>query len=126
MGHTALKRDPPDVDGGNAMQSFRDWLSSPVIEVSIRRQHDQYYAVAPLFDLAGVGKTEGEALRDLTGLLEAYLRSCFNEGRPYSEAVRAPRKGLIRNLMSVGVGVVERVLERRRQLVLPSALHPSI
>jgi len=108
------------------MQSFRDWLSSPVIEVSIRRQHDQYYAVAPLFDLAGVGKTEGEALRDLTGLLEAYLRSCFNEGRPYSEAVRAPRKGLIRNLMSVGVGVVERVLERRRQLVLPSALHPSI
>ena len=108
------------------MQSFRDWLGSPVIEVTIRRQHDQYYATAPLFDLSGVGKSEVEALRDLTGLLETYLLSCFESGRPYSDAVRAPRKGLIGSLLSVGVGVVERVLERRRQLVLPSALRPSI
>lgn len=109
------------------MQSFSDWLGSSIIDVTLRRQHDQYYAIAHLFDIAGVGKTEDEALRDLTGLLEAYLRSCFEEGRPYSGAVReqADSRNLVETAIALVVEVVERVFERRRQLVLPSALRPS-
>jgi len=128
VGHTALKRDQGNVDEGGEMQSFRDWLGSPVIDVTIRRQHGQFYAVAHLFDVAGVGKTEDDALRDLTGLLETYLRSYFNEGRLYSDAVRAPsrRRGLIGSALCFAVEIVGRVLERRRQLVLPSALRPSV
>ncbi len=108
------------------MQSFRGWLGSPVIEVAIRRQHGQCYAIAPLFDVAGVGDTEQDALRDLTGLLETYLRSYFNEHRPYSDAVRRQPRGLVGSLANQVVGIFERVLERRRQLVLPSTLRPLI
>lgn len=110
------------------MQSFRDWLGSPIVHVTVRRQHDQYYAIAPSFDLAGVGATEADALRDLAGLLEAYLRSYFNEGRPYSAAVRSqgPRPGPIGSLLGLVAEVLGRVFERRRQLVLPSALRPIV
>lgn len=110
-------------------QTFRSWLESTVIDVTVRRQHDQFYAVSELFDIAGVGKTEDEALRDLAGLLDAYLRSCFNEGRSYSEAIRAQafsRELSVRGLVGLVSKLVERVFERRRHLVLPSALRPSL
>jgi predicted RNase H-like HicB family nuclease len=130
VGTSALKRDPAGVDGeGAVQQTFRSWLESTVIDVTVRRQHDQFYAVSELFDIAGVGKTEDEALRDLAGLLDAYLRSCFNEGRSYSEAIRAQafsRELSVRGLVGLVSKLVERVFERRRHLVLPSALRPSL
>lgn len=111
-------------------QSFRSWLESTVFDVAVRRQHDQFYAVAERFDVAGVGKTEDEALRDLAGLLDAYLRSYFGEGRPFSEAVRAQSSSREISLQGGLVGfvsqIVQRVFERRRHLVLPSALYPSL
>ena len=108
------------------MQSFGDWLGSTVINVTIRRQHGQFYAAARLFGVVGVGRSEDEAVRDLAGLLHAYLRSYYNDSRPYADAVRAePRGHGVAGLVALVSGLVERVFVRHRRLDLPSVLHPS-
>jgi hypothetical protein len=111
------------------MPSFGAWLDSPIVHITIRHQHDQYYATADRFGVAGVGTTEAEALRDVAGLVEAYLRSYFNEGRAYGDAVRAPQTSLSARLMPGLVftllsEILGRIFERRMQLVLPGALRP--
>lgn len=131
VGISALKREPSAADCGDEMPPFSAWLESPVIHVVIRRQHDQYYATADRFGIAGVGATKAAALRDVAGLVEAYLRSYFDEGRPFVDAIeqcdsRPPLRpkllpALVVTLFSEIVG---RVFERRLQLVLPGALPP--
>lgn len=45
------------------------------LRVKYRYQHGQWYATAKDFGMAGVGSTRSLALRDVTGLVGAYLTS---------------------------------------------------
>ena len=50
--------------------------------------HGQWHAVAIDFQLAGVGATKDAACRDLSGVLETYLRCVYEQGRPYEDSLR--------------------------------------
>jgi hypothetical protein len=111
-------------------EDFASWLGSPVVSVSLLRRHNQWYATADDFHVAGVGATEGEAYRDVAGLVDAYLHSCFAEGMTYSAACKARGTmpppsdlfGLAEQLIRLATTYL---LGRRRLLVVPSALHAS-
>lgn len=71
---------------------FLDWLESPFIRVAGFRKHGQWYAVAEDYSIAGMCPTEEAAYRDMSALVEAYLRSCHREGLSYRDSKRrAPR-----------------------------------
>jgi hypothetical protein len=69
-------------------EDFRDWLPAFSVRTVVGRRFGQWYAVATDFRLAGMGASEQEAKEDLSGLLEAYLRSFYVQGRPFVETVR--------------------------------------
>jgi hypothetical protein len=130
---TPLKADQPraDVDGVTSpvrLDAFASWLGSPVIRVSLRRSHGQWYAVARDFGIAGVGRSQADAYRDVLRLVEAYLQAVFADGRPYTDAMRpmpngrplrafitSVHRGLMRAQSRIAPG-------REREVVLPSAL----
>lgn len=120
-------RDPsvaPRAGAGQAdPEEFLDWLGSRVVKVYLIREHGQWYAVVEDFGLSGVGKSQNAALSDVTGLVEAYLRSYYEEGRPYHEALRQPKK----SVWTLAARVVARLRRARqtRRLALPSALRPA-
>jgi len=96
-----------------------------VIRVSVTRDHGQYYACAEDFGIAGMGPTRGAALRDLAGLVDAYLRSYFAEGRSYEDALRRTTGPYPWDAIVAGVRhALERLVGRSSDLVLPAALHP--
>jgi hypothetical protein len=71
-----------------APAGFKDWLLPVPIHALMGRKHGQWYALATDFQVVGVGLTEQAARNDLSGLLETYLRSIYDEGRPFDDAVR--------------------------------------
>ena len=76
-------------------EGFRCWLAEAhmPIRVSIKRTHGRSYLTAVDFNIVGVGRTHGEAQKDLSLLLRAYLYHFYSEGRPFSEAIRrAPQR----------------------------------
>jgi hypothetical protein len=109
---------------------FAAWLGSPVVRVTLLRKHSQWYAEAIDFGMAGVGLTQAAAFRDLAGLVEAYLRSCFREGMDYEATFRpVPHEPVLKplsltSLVEFGARAVASVWPgRRSMLVLPSVLH---
>ena len=108
--------------------TFAEWLGTPIVRVSLARRHGQWYAVAKDLSIVGIGETEDEASRDVAGLVEAYLRSCFLEGVSYRTAVgrrvgrvrpRAPR--MVYRLVRERVASVLPA-RRDRTVVLPIGL----
>ena len=75
--------------------TFAEWLGTAAVRVSLARRHGQWYAVAKDLSIVGIGKTEDEASRDVAGLVQAYLSSCFLEGVSYRTAV-SRRVGRVR------------------------------
>jgi hypothetical protein len=71
-----------------SQNGFDAWLVSPVIRVSVSSRHGQWYASADDFGIAGVGDSEADAYRDVSGLVETYLLMCFRDGLSYGDAVR--------------------------------------
>jgi hypothetical protein len=49
-------------------------------------QHNQWYAIATDFSIAGVGTTRQDACDDLSALVECHLRSYHDESRQLESA----------------------------------------
>jgi hypothetical protein len=138
MGHPRLEDRAAGADADamrlaaqarDADAAFAAWLGSPIITVSVSRRHGQWYALSRELAIAGTGKTPHDACRDVTGLVQAYLRSCFIEGMSYRAALgrRAPRH---RPRSPVVLFRAARTLIasalpawRTRTIVLPAGLH---
>jgi hypothetical protein len=105
--------------------AFRVWLNTPVV-VSISSRHEQVYALALDFRIAGAGGSEEEAIRDLARGLLAYFRASFAEGLSYEDAKR-PVPMWRQAAESVG-SVIRSLLPgspplpRRERFALPSIL----
>jgi hypothetical protein len=86
-------------------QQLRAWLGPHAkLVVAVSCSHDQCYAHAVMFNVAGVGPTEDAAVQDLGRLLSAYLMHFYREGRGVEEAVhRAPARLRVRLLLSSAV-----------------------
>lgn len=114
-----------------ARDDFATWLGTPVIQVSLRHQHDQWYACADDFGIAGVGASEAAAYAHVAALVERYLRSYYAEGRTFEEALSARRRP-DPSPLAPAAKLIGRLLPRlevrwsaarKRELVLPSSLH---
>lgn len=78
---------------------FVAWLSSASLSVTVatKREHEQWYALLPQFDITGTGATVQDAVQDALELLIAYLRAYFDDGCDFQAAVRPiPRQLKIR------------------------------
>lgn len=67
---------------------FWRWLERRTVRLAVKRQHDQWYAIAPDFDLAGVGVSEDAAALDALRATYSYLRQHHRAGHTYREALR--------------------------------------
>src|SRR5215831_1130251 len=86
----------PDAPSAGA---FRAWLDASGFSVDVvaKRDHEQWYAVLPQFDLAGQGESAQDAARDAIGLLIAYLRVYYEDGAAFEDALRPmPRADRLR------------------------------
>lgn len=113
---------PPEVRDG-----FHAWLPTRLaLRVEVVKQHGQWYATATEFSLAGVGLTQADAIRDMNGLVGAYLHSQFVDGRSYENAVesRAANREdrALRVLVASVVGAALRRLGLSSCVELPFAL----
>jgi hypothetical protein len=109
---------------------FAAWLGSPLVRVSLIRQHDQWYAVAKDFGIAGVGPTQQAARASAASVLLAYLRACHADGRPFEQTLRRRpifppgRLTFVRFAQALTRGLAEWLPGRRGVLKLPT--QPSL
>lgn len=71
------------------------WLMGlPEFTVVTKRDHDgRWFALVEEFDITGMGDSEDAALKDMLGLLSAYLLAHFEDGTPFEETRRPiPRR----------------------------------
>ena len=125
----SLKTEDGAVDAGPVDPvDFAEWIPTGFVRVAVTRHHGQWYATATDFDIAGVGPDEGAAYRNLIKLLTAYLRSYYDEGRPYVDAIRRSPRPLHLERFTFLSTPVRRFLRARlswrptRRLVLPPDL----
>ena len=109
MGFTAVperaNRDPQATD-------FFAWLPKFSVRIAVGLRRGKYYAVAPDFAIAGMGATEEEARRDLSGLLEMHLRGFYERGLPFDESLE--RVGMLTKLR-----LVLPLRHRKRHVLFP-------
>jgi len=79
-----LLRDDEARDVSHA--GFHSWLPKLTVHTLIGRRHGQWYALATDYSVVGMGETEQGARDNLSGLLEAYLRTFYEQGRSFHEA----------------------------------------
>jgi hypothetical protein len=106
---------------------FDAWLPTRSFSVVLTHQHDQWYATATAFGIAGVGPTKDAACVDAEGLVRTYLMSCFESGVTFAEAQRPVTAGArsstpSRSSLSYAKAVISRAWFWRRQHI---ALSPS-
>jgi hypothetical protein len=112
VGHASLSGNQT---GSTERNTFYEWLARLSIYTTVGEQHGQWYAVATDFSVVGMGATKQDACADLTGALESYLRSIYDEQREMQSAWR-PLSTIRRLRMLLP-------LKHRTRLVLPPIVH---
>ena len=78
--------------------AFDEWLRREtedlVLEVALKRENDQWFALLTQFDITGVGESRTDAVRDSFALLFAYLRAYFEDGASVASALRPVPRSL--------------------------------
>jgi hypothetical protein len=76
------------------MEAFDQWMRGLLsFRVALRREQGQWFALAEDFDITGMGESREDALRDMVGLLSAYLMAHFEDGTPFEQTLRPiPRR----------------------------------
>jgi hypothetical protein len=106
------------LDAETTQHEFMDWLAQATedleVEVAVKREDGQWYALLMQFDITGAGATRHDAVRDAFSLLAAYLHAYFEDGAAFEEAVRpVPRSLKLRIVAESGVAhVVRRISEK--------------
>jgi predicted RNase H-like HicB family nuclease len=85
MGPALLRDDAPRE---TSRGGFHSWLPKLTVHALIGRRNGQWYALATEYSVVGMGETEQDARDNLSGLLEAYLRTFYEQGRAFHEARR--------------------------------------
>jgi hypothetical protein len=67
---------------------FIAWLKHWSSPGFIGYRHEQWYAIAPDFCIAGMGRTPYDAFHDLMTMVDSYLHSEYERGHSYEQARR--------------------------------------
>ncbi len=97
-------------------RAFADWLDQErAFVLAVERREDRWYALLVDFDITGMGATRHDAIEQVFDLLMAYLVAYFEDGQPFSAALRPiPKLLRTRIRLETSIGRLVRRLGARR------------
>lgn len=97
-------------------RAFADWFDQErAFALAVERREARWYALLMDFDITGVGATRQDAIEQAFDLLTAYLVAYFEDGQPFSAALRPiPRLLRARIRLETSIGRLVRRLGGRQ------------